>query len=189
LSGNRFGFSLCTLLLGFVCGIVAKATDSVSIIGDIGTNLGVWVFVATMVAYFSKTRLLAAMNTFLFFIALLAAYYLYAQIAFGFFSHAYFLGWLIVAMVSPIGGLVVWFSRGEGWLAVLCASLPIALLIAEGYPAYYTVQIPLIFDLCCAVILLLVLQKTWRNRGMTFVFSCALAFLIDRFYVLSYLPF
>ena len=57
-------------------GFIAKATDSVSMIGDIGTELGVWVFTATLLAAFSRYPLSAALNTLLFFLAMLCAYYL-----------------------------------------------------------------------------------------------------------------
>jgi hypothetical protein len=180
--------SACVLLLGLILGFVAKAADGISIIGDIGTYLGVWVFVATMVAAFSKSHFLAALNTLLLFLALLAAYYAYGQIALGFFPRSYFAGWLFIALLSPVGGVVVWFSRGKGRLAIISAALPIALLITEGYPAYYTYQAPLVFDLCCAVALLIMLPKTWKQKGMTFIISIALAVIMILFRVLSFLP-
>lgn len=185
---REFVCSSCALLLGLVLGIAAKATDSVSAIGEIGTNLGVWVFVATMVAAFSKTPFLAAINTLLFFLALLTAYYIYGQFVLGFFPRAYLLGWLFIAVLSPACGIIAWFSRGKGWLAIISAALPVALLIAEGYPAYYTFQIPLILDLCCAVVLLVVLRKTWRDRGIALAISCVVAFLFQHFYILNLLP-
>jgi hypothetical protein len=176
------------LLLGLVLGFAAKVADSISIIGDIGTYLGAWVFVAALVAAFSKSPFLAALNTLLLFLALLAAYYTYGRIVLGFFPRAYFLGWLFIALLSPVGGVVVWFSRGKGWLAIISAAFPVALLITEGYPAYYTYQAPLVFELCCAVALLIILTKTWRQKGIAFIISMALAVIMISFRVLSFLP-
>jgi hypothetical protein len=98
------------------------------------------------------------------------------------------LGWLFVALLSPVGGVVVWFSRGKGWLAIISAALPAALLLTEGYPAYYTYQVPLIFDLCCALALLIILPKTWKQKGFTLIISMALAVMMASFHVLSFLP-
>jgi hypothetical protein len=66
---REIAHSACVLLLGLVLGFVAKATDGISVIGDIGTYAGVWIFVATMVAAFSKSPFLAALNTLLLFLA------------------------------------------------------------------------------------------------------------------------
>jgi hypothetical protein len=188
---REIAYSACVLLLGLVLGVVAKATDSVSIVGQIGTYLGVWVFVATMVAAFSKSPFLAALNTLLLFLAMLAAYYAYGQIVLGFFPRSYFLGWLSIALLSPVGGFVVWFSRGKGWPAIVSSALPVALLIAEGYPAYQTDLIyrePFVFDLCCAVALLIILPKTWKRKGLTLIISITLAVILASFHVLSFLP-
>ena len=95
--------------MGLALGLIAKAADSVSVVGDIGTYLGVWVFAATLIAAFSSLPLLAALNAMVFFLALLTSYFLYGSLALGFFPRAYFLGWLVIALLSPIGGFVVWF--------------------------------------------------------------------------------
>jgi len=171
-------------------GLIAKATDSVSVIGDIGTYLGVWVFTATLIAAFSRSPLFAALNTLMFFLALLTAYYTYGSLVLGFFPKAYFLGWLIVALLSPLGGVAVWFSRGKGCLAIICASIPIAVLFAEGYPVYYyyIFKIPLILDLVFALILAFVLPKTWKQKGLALLLAFALSFALVNFHVLSFLP-
>lgn len=88
------GIALGCFVLGAVLGVVAKATDSVSLIGDIGTGLGVWVFVASLLAAYSRYPIAAAVNTLLFFLSMLGAYYLYGFVVLGFFPKAYFLGWL-----------------------------------------------------------------------------------------------
>jgi hypothetical protein len=106
----------------------------------------------------------------------------------GFFPRAYFLGWLVISLLSAIGGFVLWFSRGNKWPAIISAALPVAALIAEGYPAYYTYKIPLILDLVFAVILLVILQKTLKQKLFTLITSCVFAFAIDKLYLFSFLP-
>jgi hypothetical protein len=179
---------LLTITMGLALGFIAKSADSVSLVGDIGTYLGVWVFAATLIAAFSRSPLLAALNTMVFFLALLTSYYLYGTLVLGFFPRAYFLGWLFIALLSPIGGFIVWFSRGNGWISVICASIPTAILIAEGYPAYYTYKIPLILDLLFALILATALPKTWKQRGFVLLVALALAFVLVNLHVLSFLP-
>jgi len=181
-------YTLSVTIIGFLFGLIAKSTDSISIIGDIGTNLGVWIFVGTLIAAYSHTPLLAALNLPVFLLSMLASYYIYGMLVLGFFPKAYFLGWLVVSLLSPIGSFIIWFSRGKRWPAIISAALPIAVLIAEGYPAYYTFQIPLILDLVFAIILIVLLPETRKQKLFTLVISCIFALFIAKLYLLSYLP-
>lgn len=180
--------SLFVMLLGLVLGYIAKITDSISMFGEIGTDLGIWVFIVSIIVAFSHTPITAAINALLFFLSMLASYYLYGHLVLGFFPRAYFIGWLIVALLSPFGGLIVWFSRGKGWMAAVSAALPISILLAWGYPAFYTYKIPLILDMLYAVVLVVILPKTWRQKAITLVISCVLAFIIVQSRMLSHLP-
>jgi uncharacterized membrane protein YjdF len=67
-------------------GVIAKIADSISIIGEIGTKLGIWVFVATIIAAYSRYPFSAAINVLLFFLSMLFAYYTYGYAVLG-FSH------------------------------------------------------------------------------------------------------
>lgn len=118
--------SLFTMLLGLALGYIAKITDSISMIGEIGTDLGIWVLIVSMIVAFSHTPITAAITAPVFFLSMLASYYLYGHLVLGFFPRAYFTGWLVVSLLSPIGGFIVWFSRGKGWIAAVCAALPIS---------------------------------------------------------------
>ena len=107
-------FTLSVIVFGLLFGFIAKATDSISLIGDIGTDLGVWIFIVSMIAAFSSRPLSAIINTPVFLLSMLTSYYLYGQVVLGFFPKSYFMGWLVMALISPIGGIVVWLSRGKG---------------------------------------------------------------------------
>lgn len=117
-------------------GVIAKMTDSVSIIGDIGTELGIWVFTAAIIAAYSRYPVSGAINVFLFFTAVLAAYYAHGALVLNFFPKAYFLGWLIAALISPFAGFLAWFTRADGIAGSIITALPVALLFAHGYPAF-----------------------------------------------------
>jgi len=181
-------YTLSVMILGLLFGLIAKSTDSISVIGEIGTNLGVWIFIGTLIAAYSHTPLLAALNLPVFLLSMLTSYYIYGLFVLGFFPRAYFLGWLVVSLLSPIGSFVIWFSRGKSWPAIISTALPAAVLIAEGYPAYYTFQIPLILDLTFAIILIALLPKTRKQKLFTLIISCIFAFIISKLYLLSYLP-
>ncbi len=80
--------ALAAALLGVAMGFLAKALDNVAVIGEIGTNLGVWIFAAALIAAYSPARRAAALRVFLFFAGMLAAYYLHSRLTEGFFPRA-----------------------------------------------------------------------------------------------------
>lgn len=162
---------------GGIMGLAAKHFDNAPVIGEIGTYLGVWVFAASLIAAFSRTPLHAAVLVPLFFVAMLAAYYVYSMRLFAFFPRREFLYWGGIAAASPAGAWIVWHGRGKGWIAALCASLPVALLLLEGYPVYYTGRAALAFDIVAAVVLFVLLARTARQMLYTGAWT-AVAFVV-----------
>ncbi len=164
-------------LLGVVLGFLAKYLDNVPIIGEIGTYLGFWVFTATLIAAWSRSPKAAASHVFAFFVAMLIAYYLYSMRLFGFFPKYYFIAWGAIALVSPICAYIAWYARGVGWIAGFCASLPIALLLLEGYSFFYTLSIPNGFDVFAAVLLFMVLTDEGKQR-LRILLCTSIVFLV-----------
>ena len=181
-------FTLSVIAFGLLFGFIAKATDSVSIIGDIGTDLGVWVFIVSIIAAFSRQSLSAIVNTPVFLLSMLTSYYIYGQVVFGFFPKAYFTGWLVMALISPIGGIVAWLSRGKGIIANICAAMPVSILFACGYTAYYTHNPIHILNLVLAALLLMILPETRKERAIATGIALILAIVIVQLRLISYLP-
>ena len=181
-------FTLLVIALGLLFGLIAKATDSISIIGDIGTDLGVWVFTVSIIAAFSSRPISAIINTPAFLLAMLTSYYIYGQLILGFFPKSYFLGWLVMALISPTGGVTVWLSRGTGIFANICAAIPASILLACGYPALYTHQPVHFLNLIFAVLLLIILPKSWKEKATSAGISLIFAVIIVKLGLMSYLP-
>ncbi len=173
------------LAFGAVMGLVAKGTDGVSVVGDIGTHLGIWVLTATVLAAWSRSPQAAALHVFAFFAGMLGAYYAYSTVLFGFFPRYYLAFWGGVALLSPIAACVAWYARGNGWPAALCASLPVALLLAEGYPFYYTLGIPQGFACLAAALLFVALPAGWAQRLRTIPFVIVEFLLIRQLGLIS----
>ena len=181
--------SLCIILLGISLGYIAKATDSISFLGDVGTELGVWIFVASLVAAYSRYPLSAAVNTMLFFLSVLASYYLYGHFVLDFFPKAYFMGWLIISLISPLAGFFIWFAKSKGIVGTVVSSFPIAVLFALGYPAFYTHSALLFLTLGFGVILNLLLPRILIQKAIAFGLSILLAVFITAFDFLRIFPF
>lgn len=157
--------AMFALILGAISGFLAKYFDQHSpLLGSIGTSLGVWILMASLLAAWSRSAKTAALRVLLFFAAMLSAYYLYTTILFGAFPQYYFLAWGLFALLSPVGAMIVWQARGDGWLAAFCASLPVAILLVEGRPFFYTGSLPMGFDILAAVFLAMVLGRDGKQR-------------------------
>ncbi|MFB9324914.1 DUF6518 family protein [Paenibacillus aurantiacus] len=130
---------LLVILAGAVLGFLAKYTDG-SPIGNIGSKFGVWIFATAIIAIWSRSPYAAASHVFAFLVAMLTVYYYYSTVLFGFFPRHYAIAWGTIALASPIGGYMVWFARGNGWVAALCAALPISLMLTEGVVFDYSLS-------------------------------------------------
>jgi hypothetical protein len=175
---------LFVLIFGAILGFLAKYVDG-SVVGQIGSELGIWIFVATTVGAWSRSPRAAALHVFVFFVSMLCVYYLYEMNLFGFFPTRYFLAWGCLAICSPIGGYVVWFSRGKGWIAALCASIPISLLLAEGYSFIYFFSIPRGFDLFLAVLLFVFLPIRGLQHIRILPIVVVLFLVISQFHLID----
>ena len=181
---RNIGFAL---LFGAILGFLAKYTDGTTI-GLIGTNIGIWIFITTLICIYSSSPLAAAIHAFIFLLAMLSVYYIYSMFLFGFLPKYYLFAWGSIALVSPIGGFVVWYARGKGWFAAVCAALPISLLIVGGYNFYYTFSITAGLDLLFAVILILIFSKDWSQRMRIVIVTIFISIVLARIGILYYLP-
>jgi len=182
-------FFILVILSGLALGYISKKYDGKNIIGHFTSGFALWVFISALIAAYSRKPFLAAVNVMSFFLAMLCAYYLYGQIMLGFFPKAYAIGWLSIALVSTVYGFVVWFSKGEGILSVIPSAIPISLLFALGYPAFYTYKTELLISLALGVVLNIILPNNKRKKIAVFLCSAAMAFFMAKYNILSYLPF
>ncbi|HOQ97315.1 MAG TPA: DUF6518 family protein [Anaerolineae bacterium] len=191
--GSRFTLQhkllrlLSALALGAAMGLVAKWADGVPVLGEIATRPGAWVLAATILAAWSRSPRAAALHVLAFFLAMLAAYYAYSMVLFSFFARYYFVAWGGLALLSPIAAYVVWYARGRGWLAALCAAAPVALLLAEGYAFLYTRSMPLGFALLAALVLFVALPADKRQWLRTTPLVAILFLLITQLHLQSLL--
>ena len=144
-------------------------------------------FIATIIAAWSRTPKAGAVHVFAFFVGMLLAYYIYSMKIFNFFPLYYFIRWGLIALVSPLAAYAFWFSRGSGWFAALCTALPIGLLVSEGYNFLYTFSPVSGFDLIAAIILFCILPKNKYQYLKVLIFTILISVLISKFDVLSYI--
>lgn len=186
-------------ILGILSGLVAKYADTVSsdgiignlinIISQISSRIGVWAFIATIIAAWSGNPEEGAIRVLLFFAGMLLSYYIYSMKLFNFFPAYYFIRWGLIALSTPLAAYAVWFSRKNGWFAAFCAGVPVGLLLSEGYTFIYTFSPVQGFELIAAVILFCILpeKKSLYQYLKILIFALLSSILLVRINLFSYI--
>ena len=126
--------TLGIILLGFFLGVLQKWIDGTGgsnrplilqqlDIGNYFGRLAIWILLGTIISVYSESPLRAAINTFIFFISMLAGYYLYCNYILGFFPRTYMMMWIVIAFASFFMAYICWYAKGEGFIAIFISSL------------------------------------------------------------------
>lgn len=188
-SFNRYDtiFALFSLVLGMLMGWMSYDLSGYGFIGGLIVNIGLWVFVSALLAYYSQSGLGAALNTFLYFAGVILFYYLHVMAAGGNVGIWTIIRPLIFAAIGAFVGFIVWHSGAKEWLGAICAAVPISLLIAEAYPLINGLAWVLLFDVVCAVILYVLLCNGKVQRLMALPFIIIFVFALVYFDVFSWI--
>lgn len=141
---RQVAITLGIILLGFVLGVLQKWMDGTGSsavptilqqldIGNYFGRLAIWILLATIISVYSESPLRAAINTFFFFISMLAGYYLYCNYILGFLPRTYMMMWIVIAFASFFLAYVCWYAKGEGIIAIFISSIIIGVLLAQAF--------------------------------------------------------
>lgn len=175
--GGAFPF-LAVILGGGLAGSAAKLADETAWTNDVGLNdlgtyLGLWVVLVTLVAVWSPTRRQGVLRVVLFLLAMVLAYYATSVLVFGFTSLRFLVAWSAIAVtLAPVFAALVWPARQHGWHAAFAVALAAGLLLAEAYGLRLNLLLHVTqfgFDLLAAGVLVATLPPTWEQRWRALV--------------------
>ena len=113
---NPWTLGLAGLLLGVVSRLFDLYTQN---LGDIFSQMAVWILMGTLIALYSDTPGRAALHILPFCLGMLLTYYATAALTRGVYSVTFIVGWTVFALCSPALAALAWFSREKGVLPVL----------------------------------------------------------------------
>lgn len=103
------------LFAGLLLGLASRLFDMYfEILGNIFSQLAIWILLGTLISIYSKTRKKAMLNVFLFSVGMLITYYAAAVITDGVYSKTFIIGWTVFALCSPIMAFIAWLTKGSG---------------------------------------------------------------------------
>ena len=187
--------TMAILFLGIALGFFSKYLDfrqaelpgvlmAIKGVLDISNFLGrfaIWVLIALCISIYSNSAIRASINVFVFFVGMVATYYLYSNYIAGFFPRSYAMIWVGFTAVSPLLAFVCWYAKGKSKLAFILSALILAVLFnmcfvyGFGYFSAWSVLEVIVF-----IIGFIVLKRdTLRSSAIMGTVSIVLAFLFN----------
>ena len=187
--------TMAILFLGIALGFFSKYLDfrqaelpgvlmAINGVLDISNFLGrfaIWVLIALCISIYSNSAIRASINVFVFFVGMVATYYLYSNYIAGFFPRSYAMIWFGFTAVSPLLAFVCWYAKGKSKLAFILSALILAVLFnmcfvyGFGYFSAWSVLEVIVF-----IIGFIVLKRdTLRSSAIMGTVSIVLAFLFN----------
>ncbi len=178
------------IIFGFVLGILQKWMDGTATsyfptiiqqldIGNYFGRLAIWILLATVISVYASSPLRASINTFFFFISMLAGYYLYCNYILGFLPKTYMMIWIAISFAAFFMAYICWYAKGEGIVAILISSVIMGVLLAQainlnimqGFYVYHSMEV---FTWLIGVILL---RRKPKEYAITIGLSFPIAFV------------
>ena len=186
--GRKVLTSLAVVLLGLFLGVFQKWLDGSAFnelpmifqqldITNFFGRLSVWILLGTIISVYSSTPVRASVNTFLFFISLVAGYYLYCSVFLGFFPRSYAMIWVVLSFVSSAFAYVCWYARGNGLPAILISAVILGVLLAQAVFLTQGVRIAHVPEVITWAAALFVLRRRPKEFALEVGLSLAAALL------------
>ena len=112
---NKLLNPVSMLAAGLFLGTAARLFDIYcQILGEIFSQMSVWILLGTLIAVYSSTKKAAMQNIFPFCIGMLLTYYATAILTHGVYSWSFIIGWTVFAFLSPVMAYFAWMTKQCG---------------------------------------------------------------------------
>ncbi len=149
-------YSMGIMACGLITGVGVKLMDIYTVhLGNIFSQMSVWIFLCSALAVYSSTPRRAAVNVFLFCAGMLLTYYLTAEGMHSPYSMTFVYGWSVFSLFSPVLAFFTWYAKGKGTVSRLLTAGIVVVLLVLAVLLFDRIRISdLIFAVLTAVILI-----------------------------------
>lgn len=183
-NGNTI-YVLFSIVFGMLLGWLSGDMSELIVVDAVLKGFGIWIFFASLLAFYNKTAVYAALSSMCFGLGAAVAKVLRMSLEGLSVDGSWILYRLILCVILGLIGFLAWHSNDLKWRGALCCSIPISLLVAEGFPLIYSKSMALGMDIVFAVILYILLLKTNEKRLMAIPFILVFSFLMIYFQIFS----
>lgn len=114
---NKLLRPACMLAVGLFLGAAARLFDLYCpTLGDIFSQMSVWILLGTLISVYSPTKKAAMCNIFPFCAGMLFTYYVTAFVTHGVYGRSFIIGWTLFALFSPLMAYFAWMTKERGVL-------------------------------------------------------------------------
>lgn len=96
---NPLGMFIAGLMLGGIIRLLDNYTQN---LGNMFSELAIWILLGTIISIYSKTKNKAMLNILPFSIGMLITYYIVAALTNGVYSKTFIIGWSIFALLFQL---------------------------------------------------------------------------------------
>lgn len=149
-------YSMGIMACGLITGVGVKLMDIYTVhLGNIFSQMSVWIFLRSALAVYSSTPRRAAVNVFLFCAGMLLTYYLTAEGMHSPYSMTFVYGWSVFSLFSPVLAFFTWYAKGKGTVSRLLTAGIVVVLLVLAVLLFDRIRISdLVFAVLTAVILI-----------------------------------
>ena len=140
---RRFLNPAVLFLAGLFLGAISRLLDIYTEnLGNIFSQMAVWILMGTLISIYSRTPKQAAWNVLFFCVGMLLTYYAVAVLTSGVYSKVMIVGWTIFALFSPLLGYITWFAKEKGvfpkmiCVGIVAVSAASSLILFDGFRVY-----------------------------------------------------
>lgn len=139
---KAFTHTILLVCFGLIMGIIIKLFDMYTTnLGDIFSEISVWIFLCTLISIYSSTAKRAAVNVPGFCAGMLFSYYVTAEITASIYSLSFVYGWTIFALFSPLMGFCVWYAKGEKIISKMIAVGAIIVMLVAAIVLFDKIRV------------------------------------------------
>ncbi|MCM3618414.1 hypothetical protein M3936_12560 [Sutcliffiella horikoshii] len=182
-------------IAGVILGVLSKVLDETASnllpyflevldLRNFFSRMGVWIFLAMLIAVYSKSPVRAAINVFVFFVGMVGSYYLYTVMVAGFFPRSYMMIWIMMTVISPFMAFICWYARGKGLPAILISSLLVMFMSRQAFAfGFWYLDIRNILEFLLWIATIIVLYQTPKQLIKVVAIGMFLYFLTAPFHI------
>lgn len=134
---------LVMLCFGLLIGFISRMLDIYTTnLGEIFSQMAIWVLLGTLISIYSKTAKKAMLNVLTFCMGMLLTYYLAAALSQGVYSGSFIIGWTVFALCSPVMAYFAWLTKEKGIfpiivrLGIIAVSFLSSIVLFDGLRIY-----------------------------------------------------
>ncbi len=185
--------TILVLILGIIISLIATwskgVVDDGSTINhfvtsiDLGgfmTRISFFAIIITMIAIDASSPLRALLNVAVFMLGVFAGYYVYTAFILNEVINLDYNLFITFTVTASVLSMLLWYAKGEGWLAVLLSSLLIGFFFRESFDyGIWFIKMTYIPELIIWIFSMIILYKNVSVFTITLFYSLVFAILLE----------